>query len=511
MDRVPEKALRSNLAPDWRESKLGYKFDANSNKWVLDGSIAINLEPLAMLVEPVTLKGVRRALCRYGEELASSTTSSVLVDILSYFRETKERKFTVAGIANYKALGGNFELRVGRIRGFLYALYDWGFDGVDARLIYFLEELTIKGGPKGQAVKGRCPHSGPLTAIEQGALIEWASNAFNTKVISLKEFSLLLAMMYTGRRPAQIRYLQTSDLVASESKNGESYVLNVPRAKQGGKYREYFRAVPITDDLYLLLENLAASVCKMIGNHLGEAVPSQVRAKLPIFFQDSRLVEILDIESLENRLEKTPDYFCMTSSSVSLMVQQLSQKNQARSERTGEYIQFSPRRFRYTKGTNLAGRGISGVALGYALDHVDVQNVNVYTKNTSEAAKIIDEIMSPVMAPLAQAFVGTLLDSELQALRAGDPNSRVKSSDQISLGNCGTHEFCASGYRACYTCINFQPWRDAPHHEVREEILSERKRQQELGVSQSVIASTDRLLLAVEQVIALCSQVSEAG
>jgi hypothetical protein len=55
--------------------------------------------------------------------------------------------------------------------------------------------------------------------------------------------------------------------------------------------------------------------------------------------------------------------------------------------------------------------------------------------------------------------------------------------------------------------VNFQAWRDAPHEEVLDEIISERKRQEELGVSPNVIQSTDLLLLAVQQVILMCRQV----
>ena len=103
-------------------------------------------------------------------------------------------------------------------------------------------------------------------------------------------------------------------------------------------------------------------------------------------------------------------------------------------------------------------------------------------------------------------FVGKLIDSERDALRADDPHSRVKNKMSQAIGNCGTHAFCASGYRACYTCVSFQAWRDAPHEEVLEEILHERSRQKERGVSLNVIQSTDRLLLAVQQVILLCKK-----
>ena len=201
----------------------------------------------------------------------------------------------------------------------------------------------------------------------------------------------------------------------------------------------------------------------------------------------------------------------MTAECAQEILRGVSVKNTACSERTGDFIHFTASRFRYTKGTNLARRGIRGVSLAAALDQSDTQQVGIYCENTEETAKQIDEIMAPMLATLAQAFAGKLIASERDSARANDPNSRVKNSNSKNLGNCGTYAFCASGYRACYTCSSFQPWLEAPHEEVLNEILAERKKQKELSVSKNVVQSTDRLLLAVQQVIIMCNQASSEG
>ncbi|SMG66166.1 [similarity to] integrase family protein [methanotrophic bacterial endosymbiont of Bathymodiolus sp.] len=222
--------------------------------------------------------------------------------------------------------------------------------------------------------------------------------------------------------------------------------------------------------------------------------------------EEIRLHEIIDREDLKKKLKETPDYLHMAGDTALELLKGVSIKNTACSERTGDFINFTASRFRYTKGTNLARRGISGVALAAALDHTDTQNIGVYTENTEETAQQIDEIMAPILAPLAQAFAGKLITTEREALRANDPNSRIKNGKSNNVGNCGTYAFCASGYRACYTCTSFQPWLEAPHKEVLEEIIAERRRQEESGVSLKVIQSTDRLLLSVQQVIFLCKE-----
>jgi hypothetical protein len=59
--------------------------------------------------------------------------------------------------------------------------------------------------------------------------------------------------------------------------------------------------------------------------------------------------------------------------------------------------------------------------------------------------------------------------------------------------------------------VNFQPWRDAPHQEVLDVVIEERSRQVSLGISSSVIQATDRLLLAVQQVVLLCNEAKQLG
>ena len=231
-----------------------------------------------------------------------------------------------------------------------------------------------------------------------------------------------------------------------------------------------------------------------------------MKGELPLFITWDRVKRQNSIEDLFATQRKTPDFFHSTVFSMTMVLLNVSKGCTAMSERTGDVIHLTGRRFRYTKATNLARKGISGVALAQALDHADTQHVGVYTENTPKDAEIINEIMADSLAPLAQAFAGTLIESEREAIRGNDPHSRVKNDHSSSVGNCGTSSFCANGYRSCYTCVKFQPWVDAPHHEVLEQVIDDRERQKERGVSPNVIKSTDRLLLAVTQVIQMCEK-----
>lgn len=503
----PQAPAEPRCKPDWRTSKMGYQFDLNSDVWQLDGSQTIRFRRMRNL-DGVTRDGLKKALCRYAEELSAATTNSVFTYFNAYCDFTGEETITVEALTKWRvSLTDDTEYRLGALKAFLIAWNEWGIPGVSNSVVEYLEELTLKGIVKGKAVRNACPYSGPLTQIEVASLLDWASNGFLSAAINLTQYAFFLTLVLTGRRSVQVRSLRACDLIYREDVKGHDYIVRCPRVKQHGVgFRAAFRSMPVNEDLYLILQNQAEAAQSAIERTLGMQLPVDIRQQIPVFIDEDRVQHLQDLNHLVACLNETPDYLHLTHKGSMSLVSAISVKCTARSERTGEFINFTSRRFRYTKGTNLARRGITGVALAVALDHSDTQNIDVYTENTEEMAEQIDAIMASVLAPLAQAFAGKLIDSERDALRANDPHSRVKNKRAHAVGNCGTHAFCASGYRACYTCVNFQPWRDAPHEEVLEEIVAERKHQEELGISPNVIQSTDRLVLAVQQVILLCKR-----
>ncbi len=130
----------------------------------------------------------------------------------------------------------------------------------------------------------------------------------------------------------------------------------------------------------------------------------------------------------------------------------------ARTERLeGEFIKLTSRRFRYTLGTNAFRRGLGAYHIAEILGHKDIQNVKVYTENTHEVVDLIDEAMAPVLAPLAQAFAGTLIESERDAIRANDPRSRIKAGDGSGVGNCGEFGFAPQEAVSAIYVQNFNP------------------------------------------------------
>ncbi|MEW8472038.1 MAG: site-specific integrase [Candidatus Thiodiazotropha endolucinida] len=489
-------------------SKSGYEYEFEQDKWRIGTDYTVNFNALPEVSQEFEL-GLRATVSRYAEEQSHAYVRVIYETIKSYLRNTQEKSISIKGLSSMKAdLGKEKEYKLGSIVAFLLSWAEWGYPGIDEDVEKYLEEQTFSGGKKGQAVLKKCPYTGPYTALEQSAIIDWSGNAFSEGDIELVHYAFLITLLFTGRRAVQLRALRACDISFSETSSGRMYELNVPRAKQRGQgFRESSKPIEITEDLYLLLKNLIDESIERIEKRFGAKASDVLRSELPIFINWGRLEKCPSIHEVESLLTgRKPDYLHPTGHQAGEYMQTISRKSTAMSERTGDFIHYGSRRFRYTKGTNLARRGIAGPPLSEALDHSDQQHIGVYTANTPEHADRISDIMADTLAPLAQAFVGTLIDSERDALRANDPHSRVKNNHSNDVGSCGTHGFCASGYRACYTCIKFQPWRDAPHQEVLEEILKERETQKEAGVSEHVIQSTDRLLLAVTQVIQLCEK-----
>lgn len=138
------------------------------------------------------------------------------------------------------------------------------------------------------------------------------------------------------------------------------------------------------------------------------------------------------------------------------------------------------------------------------LDHSDVQNVDVYTKNLPEHAQALNKAMAVQLAPYAQAFQGVLVDREADAIRGADLSSRIKFKGQ-NMATCGQYGFCgANAPIPCYTCNHFQPWLDGPHEEVLADLLSERDSVREITGDMAMASINDRTIFAVINVIQRC-------
>lgn len=487
-----------------RKSSAGYEFDENSDEWMLDGSITIKLTFLSKFgVEEKTAEGFRKSLSGYAQDLSSHHCQNISTRAAHFFKVTKEKTFSPAALSGYKAkLDGEHIWYLGVLRGFLESWNESQYPGISVQAIKYLNGLTIKGNEKGVAVLTSCPYSGPHTSLEHESLLYGLANAYEAKCLTQHDYSFLLAVSMTGQRPIQIRHLKFCDLGFEDKGGSRGYYLDVPRAKQrgGNTFRAEFKRITICKDLFDALNDQRNDVVAWVNRTLG-CLDQGVESLLPLFPDFGRLAGY-ESSAVESHLGT--DFLHMTMASTTDLRTRLNATVIAHSERTGERLIIGFTRLRRTFATNLAAEGFGPLVVAEALGHSDTQQVGVYARPENETAKFVDAVMAPVLAPLAMAFAGTLVDSERDALRGNDPHSRVKLDTRTGVGNCGSHGFCADGWKSCYVCKNFQPWLHGPHEQARDELLQERQTQMDAGVSKTVIGASDRTLLAITQVIQMC-------
>jgi len=509
MSRVkatPLSARRRPPAPS--VSKDGYSFDASADRWRLNKDVQLSLV-LPTAVEPETEAGFRATLRRYSEEASARHARNMETRFKRFLRDTGAVRVTSADLINWRAiLGTDEQWQLGGLKGFLLAWHDYGFEGVSKEVAQQLEGWRIQGNEKGAAVAGGCPETGPLTDLEMAALLDWANMAVVRKDIAFEDYAYLLTLVMTARRPVQIAALRGRDLTRVDENEVPLYRLTIPRAKQRGLgFRGAFRSLAIIEDLFLVLQQQHRQSVALAAEAAGVELAPALANEVPIFINRSSLKDIHGVEDLEDALAgPAPDLLHATTTALNEGLRRCARASTARSERTGEFIRFTATRFRRTRGTKLRREGLSAFVIAELLDHSDIQNVKVYTDNTAQEAVVINELVGAQLAPFAQACLGKLVYSEREALRGDDPRSRVPNDRQHIVGNCGNYGFCASGYRACYTCFHFQPWVSGPHEEVLADLYSEKERVRAAGCAEVVVNANDQLILAVEHCVSMCKE-----
>lgn len=502
----PQSAKRS--APASAISKEGYFFNRSEDRWKLNKDVSIHLN-FPTPVHEGTESGFRQALQRFAEERSPRYVENIYHNFTYYIKDTSATQVTVVDLTNWRAmLGTHRECCLGAIRSFLIAWHEYGFKGVSAEVVELLQGWRIKSNKTGEAIARGCPKKGAYTDLEMAALLDWANIAVAKKKLPFEDYALMIAFAMTARRPVQITAMRGKDLVQQTDEGATLFRLNIPRAKQRGvKFRGVFRSLAVIEDLFLILNQQHKRSVAAVEAAIGGPLDSGLREEVPIFLNYEVLKGVDQATQVRDHLlGARPDRLHAPTYLTSSAFQRIAKLCTARSERTGKCIRISPMRFRRTRGTKLRREGFGPFVIAELLDHSDIQNVRVYTENTAQEAVVIDQLIGAQLAPFAQACMGKLVGSEREAIRGDDPRSRVPNEGQHTVGTCGSYNFCASGFRACYTCYHFQPWVDGPHEEVLAGLYAEKERTRTAGCARVVVDANDQLILAVEHCVLLCKE-----
>lgn len=499
-----------------KTSRDGYRFDIHSDVWQLNKDVNISFQTEVLSLEPETLESLRKALARYAEEMSAKHTMNMYHRFQRMVRDTGCKKIDEYVIRNWRAmLDKEHEWYLGALRGFLISWHDYGYKGVSSAVVDVLEGMRLAGNSKGVAVANRCPYTGAFTQHEQVEVANEMIRLFVENQISLPCYSYLSALEATARRDVQLRQLKAIDLQKEydPKTSAVNFYLNIPRAKQRGVgFRELFNRLSITEELYLILLNLAGQQQNKLERLWGNKLTEKQKELVPLFVDWSMLRHLLsrkaDIQTLDALL--VLDVLHMSTNDLrDEYVTPFSKLHHAISERTGDIISISSRRFRRTRGSNLGRKGVSPIVIAQALDHSDTQNVMVYTENTADTVTYIDKAVGGKLAMLARAFKGEIIETFTDSERGDDPTARIPNEDNEVVGACGTNDFCVKGYEACYLCEKFRPLLDAPHEKFLNSLYLEKEARLKSTKSEIYASTKDTLILAVEWVVQTCKEMKK--
>jgi len=501
-----EFAPRAPRSERFSAKAWGYSFELYDEHWELDKNVKLTLATVHQHLSGDILDGCLRALAYYAKNLSSSHSQNVAARFQHMLRTTGSSEINDVVLINYRGtLDAQTEWYLATIRGFLRRWYRLGYPGVSKDVIRLMDDWSLKGNRKGDAIKRKDPETGPLTDNELQAFNEGAIRAYESNLISLAELSLSLCASHTGRRPIQLSHLRIIDLLCGKNQKDEPYyLLNVPKAKDGQGFRGSFKSFALSEEIWSILTAQAKYVIATAERMLGFELQESDRQKLPIFPDFDEMEAITSPKEYRQSLQG--DVLHIPSAEVTDTLQFIVLAANVKSERTGDLLSISARRFRYTIGTRAAREGFGELVIAELLDHKDTQNAGVYVKNIPEHVEKLDAAIGFQLAPYAQAFAGVLVDSERDAKRGNDSSSRIRDSIGKGIGTCGEHGFCGANVPIpCYTCMHFQPWLNGPHQEVYQDLLTERERVKEITNDMEVAAVLDRSIVAVADVIMRCN------
>ncbi|WP_127752625.1 site-specific integrase [Devosia sp. 1566] len=384
------------------------------------------------------------------------------------------------------------------VRQFYNWAADWGYPNFSAEVAFEANQMRIGGNEKGRAVLSADPEAGPLTDLEITGLLNALKAAEDSGSLNPDEAAALWLSIALGPNSVQMSTLREEDLKIFKDDGGKPafFHMDVPRMKKAGLgLRAGFRRRPLNTQI-------AASVLRLIHHNARMRKSSKhVREKIrPMFPRPAVRHSIEDGPMADYATHMTPPEFTRLIASA---VDKLS----VISHRTGRPLKVTTRRLRYTFATRLVREGVSKREVADLLDHSDLQNVQVYFDIKSDIVDNLDKAMAMTLGPLAQAFMGKVVQGSDQATRGTDPTSKVATIDKErnairEVGSCGSFSFCRlMAPIACYTCKDFQPWMDAPHHLLLDDLLKDRERKQKAGMDARMVSIADSTILAIADVI----------
>lgn len=501
-----------------------YIIKLTNNKLTIIGSGSIDISHIKENLCTETWIGFIRTtqvLAKSGKYSAGTLTNRIRA-VVQFLKAAPTSHITTESILAYYE---KCRIKGSRFIDLKRMLIDWnklGFFGVSAEVTSLLLNLQKpkKPRPIGCRVRSDDPTEGWYTEQEYDNLLKVIWSDYENNRNSLWNTTACLLIAQYARRPIQLANLKIGDLKdTGESHGTKGKRIEFPGAKE--KNTSEFRSAkiethPIDEALWRLCQLQAAASIALIEGQTKRKITPEEAQELPLFLQPENVGEKL---ILAKKYSTTEGSFLSSNllhpSGLSISRALYRKKINATaviSNRTGERLIENAYRFRYTRAKQLARLGIPRATLLYWMGHADPKSIEAYYDDPAERARTLNDAISPYMAPLAQAFLGTIRDRESDAERGIDPSSRVEldGRSELGVGTCGEHGFCSASVPIpCYRCTKFQPWVYGPHEEVLQRLLERQQLENEIprvGYGKRLLlpVQLEKDIAAVRQVIMLC-------
>lgn len=525
-------------------NRAGITFDSREPTWPLGGKLNAHVEGLRKLFGKDLLEGLNGAL-RDGVQRSAGGTFGLLVNTLRHYHRAMHPNgfvecWDASALRNYRAkLAAEYgnEVKLAILRTFLKRWNALRYPGVPDDVVDALKGMRIKNIEGGRAVRTQDQDNGALTPDELHNLMQDIYRAVEEERLTAEELSLAVFHIVTGRRAIQSANLKCKDV--DNSRRGDSepgqaegeqlLLLHVPRVKQSGRdFRETRRSVHLDEVFFALFEaqrdNVHAQMRRLLKDHGLELQPQDLEhllANLPLYpawrsitatvLDAAELRELNHAQALASlRVHAEGQFWHTTTMQIGRRLQNICDIAGTLST-AGNPLKIGGTRLRYTKGTDLSRQGVGLDVLAWLMDHSDLQSASVYIDNLPEHAAEIGQAMagSLVLNHVASMFRGELVDSEADAIGGDNPRQSRIVYRGVGAATCDARKQCGMGGGiplACYTCDSFQPWLDAPHESVLEDLLQERDLDREvLGDKDPLTRSRDKTIVAVINVIQRCN------
>lgn len=494
--------------------KYSYEIDFFDNYIVVE-RYNIDIEYI-LKMKPQTVRGFKstvRAIAKSSTR-APSTLRGMIGKLAKAVRDVQIDSFTPE---NYqKLISGASNDPANACLYFLTLWHELGYPGVGGDTIEVAQALRRPSSQGRSRAASDDPTEGWYTTQEYDDLVDVYWKDYESGKVSLRNTVALLLNAQFARRGIQMANLKICDFQQEGMSDG---VTGKRIAFPGAKDRqaeEWFRGSkfevhPVGDDLWDLCQQQIASSVSVYEDLLGRELTAEQRLQLPFlpthFSKAVRAEMQAQTFPLNERLASP--YLHITSGGVS----QLLSRNYGTpvvSHRTGEFVKEFAYRMRHSRARQLARLGVPRLTLQYWLGHEYDGSIEWYYNDPAEDARMLNDELQLILAPLSQAFFGTVRDSESEATRGNDPASRVELDGRHSVGSCGEHGHCSASVPIpCYRCTKFEPWVDGPHDEVLIRLYERQEEENNIHIPSKarrmlVPLQLNRDIEAVKLVIRVC-------